>query len=267
MPDHSQYIMDYLTGELSPAEEKQFEARLAGDEEFQRQYQIWAKGLEYIKARNSLEEVENDPDLPRAEAEVAAWLREKDEKAASTSRQVKRFIFGTFSASVLLAAILVIRSVASPDPIRLYNKYYAPFSEEEVQMLSVRGSSDAALAAGIRFYLDENYSRAYELLQKHSGGSFFLGLSFLEMERYEDALEALEDHQKTHPDDPGVHWYLGLTQLRLGNLNRASEHLALAISFGSPHRPEAQTLRLRIEKLQSATDPQSSGRSGRHRKK
>ena len=74
MEDHSSYIMDYLSGNLSPGEKKQFEDRLARDEELRRQYEVWARGVEYIKAKSALEEIENDPDLPEAEAMVEEWL-------------------------------------------------------------------------------------------------------------------------------------------------------------------------------------------------
>jgi tetratricopeptide (TPR) repeat protein len=268
MTDHSDYIMAYISGDLSAEEKKQFEARLAADEELHRQFQIWAKGVEYIKARSMLEEIENDPNLPKADAQVKEWLAgDEARKANSRSRLARRFIFGSFSASVLIVAFLLIRSFTGNDPSRLFNKYYEPLSEEEVQQQVVRGSSEASLHEGISFYLKEEYSQACEILEPHQEGSFFLGLCLLEMERYEEALAALVRYEKTHPEHPGVQWYLGLTQLRLGNLEEASEYFTHIAGTSSSHKAEAERLKISVEKLQNTTDPQSSGRSGKHRRK
>jgi tetratricopeptide (TPR) repeat protein len=268
MTDHSDYIMAYISGDLSAVEKKQFEARLAEDEELHRQFQIWAKGVEYIKARSMLEEIENDPNLPKADKQVKEWLAgDEVRKANSRSRLARRFIFGSFSASVLIVAFLLIRSFTGNDPTRLFNKYYEPLSEEEVQLQVVRGSSDASLMAGISYYLKEEYSRAREVLESHPKGSFFLGLCQLGMEQYDEALKALLHYEKTHPEHPGVQWYLGLTQLRLGNLEEASEYFTHIAGTSSSHKAEAERLKISVEKLQNTTDPQSSGRSGKHRRK
>jgi len=268
MTDHSDYIMAYLSDDLSAVEKKQFEARLAEDEELHRQFQIWAKGVEYIKARSMFEEIENDPDLPGADKQVKEWFAEKDaRKANSRSRLGRRSLLGAFSASVFVLAFLIIRTFTGNDPSRLYNKYYEPQSEEEVQAQVVRGGSDASLMAGISFYLKEEYSRAREVLEPHPEGSFFLGLCFLEMELHEEALDALKQYEKAHPEHPGVQWYLGLTQLRLGNLEEASEYFTQIAGTSSSHKAEAERLKISVEKLQNTTDPQSSGRSGKHRRR
>ncbi len=72
MPDNGDYIADYLSGSLSPEEMKAFEARLATDEELNKEYQLLSKGMDYLKAKAMLEEIENDPDLPGVEAEEEA---------------------------------------------------------------------------------------------------------------------------------------------------------------------------------------------------
>ena len=268
MTDHSDYIMAYLSGDLSAEEKKQFEARLAADKELHRQFQIWTKGVEYIKARSMLEEIENDPDLPKADKQVKEWLAEKDtRKAVVRSTLTRRSLLTAFSASLLVAAFLIIRTFTGNDPSRLFNKYYEPLSEEEIQLQVVRGSSDASLQSGISFYLKEEYDRACEVLEPHPEGSFFLGLCFLGMEQYEEALNALQQYEKTHPEHPGVQWYLGLTQLRLGNLEEASEYFNQIAGTSSSHKAEAESLKISVEKLQNTTDPQSSGRSGKHRRK
>ena len=66
MPDNGDYIADYLSGSLSPEEMKAFEERLQTDEELNAEYQALSKGMEYLKARSMLEEIENDPDMPEA---------------------------------------------------------------------------------------------------------------------------------------------------------------------------------------------------------
>ena len=76
MRDNEDYLIEYLAGGLSPEEMKEFEARLATDEELNKEYQLLSKGMDYLKARIMLEEIEKDPDLPELEKRTNDLLRE-----------------------------------------------------------------------------------------------------------------------------------------------------------------------------------------------
>ena len=74
MQDNSEDIRRYIKGEMTEAEEAAFKSRLKVDDFLYAEYLLETKGKDYIKARAMLEEIENDPDLPRVEAEVKAYL-------------------------------------------------------------------------------------------------------------------------------------------------------------------------------------------------
>lgn len=257
MADYTDYINDYISGALSPGEMKQFEAKLAIDDELNREYLLMTNAMEYIKARSTLEELENNPDLPIAEAQVEAYFagkKETSEKPEHTSKpiehgiKVKKILTRAIPAAILIGSFLVIRSIMATNPnTRLYEKYYEPLSREAVEMEMVRGSSSAAMQAGIDCYLVKEYPCAIDHFAKIPEGSFYLGLSKLGMGSYEDAMESLLLFQTENPEHPGVNWYLGLTYLRMGNLKAASDSFERISRMGGAYQSRAERLMAKIE--------------------
>ena len=260
MPDNGDYIAEYLSGGLSPEEMKAFEARLATDEELNKEYQLLSKGMDYLKARAMLEEVENDPDLPELEKEYEAYFREKNESSSepdpesvSAKRKFRRALWRTLQAAAFVGAILVIRAILfSFTTVKLYDKFYVPLTQEVISNPAVTDSTNASVQAGIECYLLEDYVGAIKNLIDVPEGSFYLGLSQLELEQFDSARESLLAFQDAYPENPEVDWYLGLTYLRLDELDNALISLNKLASTSNPYSSRAETLIGRIEKVKAA---------------
>jgi tetratricopeptide (TPR) repeat protein len=65
-----------------------------------------------------------------------------------------------------------------------------------------------------------------------------LGYAYLNIEKYPDAVEALEEAKKLDPQKPETSFYLGLGYYGLNDLNRAASNLELAKKNG--YQPEVQ---------------------------
>ena len=217
MADNEAYIRKFLSGSLSPEEETEFKSRLKSDDELYAEYLLETKGKEYIRARAMLEEIENDPDLPRVQAEVDAYMeairkdkdsgqqavKPREENTPPSKMSSLKILLWTIPAAMLIGVVLIFRLYMSPDPnIRLYNKYYDPLSKEVFDQELTRGESDATLFEGVQCYLEGDYSGAISKLETISDGSFVLGLSLLGLGQYEDALAPLKGFHADHPDHP-----------------------------------------------------------------
>jgi len=260
MPDNGDYIADYLSGSLSPEEMKAFEARLATDEELNREFQLLSKGMDYLKARSMKEEIENDPDLPGLDKEYEAYFSEKkvdsskpEPESPPAGRKIRRTILRTLQAAVFIAALLVIRSILFGfTAVKLYDKYYDPLSRSAIDRQLNSDSANASVLAGIDCYLLEDYVCAINHLVEVPEGSFILGMSQLGLKQYASALKSLQTFQASNPDIPDVNWYLGLTYLRLDDLDEAVASLNKVSTTSNPYSTKAEKLIGKIERIKAA---------------
>jgi anti-sigma factor RsiW len=148
MPDNGDYIADYLSGGLSPEEMREFEARLATDEELNKEYQLLSKGMDYLKVRAMMEEIENDPNLPALDKEYDAYFSEK--KGTSSKPRFRKTVWRTLQAAAFIGALLVIRAILfSVTTVKLYDKFYVPLSQDVISSPEVTDTTNAAVQAGI----------------------------------------------------------------------------------------------------------------------
>ena len=260
MSDYGDYIADYLSGALSPEEMKEFEARLETDEELRMEYELLSKGMESLKTRVMMEEIEKDPDLPRVEAEVKAFMKGQEGSKADVSRDDRTGLSGfrkalirAIPAAVLVGAFLLIRFFLTAEPNEgLYKKNYEPLSEEFFQTQVVRGEAAVAMQAGIDCYLAGDYACAAGHFESTPGATLYLGLSYLGLERFEEALGPLEFYLLEQPGHPVGNWYLGLACLRLNRWEEALILLNRVVDTGAPYGPRAEKLIRKIEKMKAA---------------
>jgi len=251
MPDNGEYIAEYLSGGLSPEEMKEFEARLATDEELNKEYQLLSKGMDYLKVRAMLEEIENDPDLPELDKEYEAYFREK--KKSASKPKFRRALWRTLQAAAFVGALLLIRTILfSVTTVKLYDRFYDPLSSEALSTAVITDSTNASVLLGIDCYFLEDYVGAIKHLVEVPEGSFYLGLSQLELEQFDDALESLQVYQDGYPENLDVHWYLGLTYLRLDELDEALNSLNKLSTKSNPYSSRAEKLIGEIEKVKAA---------------
>ena len=82
-----------------------------------------------------------------------------------------------------------------------------------------------------------------------------MGLSQLELEQYDEARESLQTFQDAYPGNMDVNWYLGLTYLRLDELDDALVSLNKLSSTNNPYSSRAEKLIGEIEKVKAAQKP------------
>jgi tetratricopeptide (TPR) repeat protein len=251
MRDNSDYLVEYLAGGLSPEEMKEFEARLATDEDLNKEYQLLSKGMDYLKTRIMLDEIEKDPNLPELEKEFEAYYSEKE--AAAPKPKFRKTLWRTLQAAAFIASLLVIRSLLfAVTTAKLYNRYYDPLPGEALSEQVILDSTNASVQAGIDSYLEKDYVGAVNHLIALPEGLFFLGLSQLGLEQFDKARESLQAFQDTYPDDPEANWYLGLTYLKLDELDEALNSLNKLSSMDNPYRDRAEELIGKIERIKAA---------------
>jgi tetratricopeptide (TPR) repeat protein len=272
MSDYLDYINQYISGELSEEERRAFEARLASDKELNEQYQLVLKAKDFIKARSVLEEIENDPELPLAEAQVEEYLSRLNQSDPGTGKEpagntesqqtglqsrsgnrVRKVFFWAIPAAAVIGIILIIRSFTGTDPnIRLYKKYYRPLSANVLEVGLVRGSNTPSIQAGINCYEKKDYLCAINNFRNNPEAAFYLGLAQLGAGNYNEALESFLDFERNHHSHPGVNWYLSLTYLHLNKLDEAENRLNSILATSSPYYSDPGKLKKRLEKIKAA---------------
>jgi tetratricopeptide (TPR) repeat protein len=237
---------------------KEFEARLTTDEELNKEFLFLSKGMEYLKARAMLEEVENDPDLPGVDREERARYIENAESESTQpgrGKKIRRLLIRNMPAAVLVVALLVVRSFIFTNPMdKLYDRYYEPVSREIIGAEVGGGSTEASFQSGIACYLDRDYYCAIDQLIGDPEGSFLLGISYLGLEQYEKALEPLLAFQEQHPDSPLANWYLGLAYMRLEQPDDAISQFEKLSVINNPYRIRAAKLITRLGKIEADSE-------------
>lgn len=247
MQDNSEYIDRFLSGSMNAEEESEFRSRLKSDDVLYAEYLLETKGKEYIKANAMLEEVENDPDLPRIEAEVQAYLDKSDnnnqeQPSTPDERKFKKAPIAAMAAAVIIGSIFIIRAII-PDPNnRLYNHYYEPLAASYQEEIFKRGKTADHLEQGLQFYFLGEYDKAILLLKDKPGGQFFLGLSLLEKEDFNQATPILEAFVDANPNHSEALWYLGLAQIRQGEIDAALINLLRLERLPSHHKKEVEKI-------------------------
>jgi tetratricopeptide (TPR) repeat protein len=99
----------------------------------------------------------------------------------------------------------------------------------------------------------EDYVCAIKHLVEVPEGSFYLGLSQLELEQFDSARESLLAFQDSNPENLDVYWYLGLTYLRLDELDKALISLNKLTAMSNPYYDRAQKLIGEIEKVKATS--------------
>jgi TolA-binding protein len=140
--------------------------------------------------------------------------------------------YATLSAAALLGAFIVIRSLLpSGDPGKVFSTYYEPIQAISPVSRNVETNDANLYTSAINSYKSGNYqdaslgfSKALETDPSSLSSKFFLGLTQIELGNYYEAADKL----RTVADNNGEYgkearWYLGLTCLMTGNIEKASE--------------------------------------------
>ena len=140
--------------------------------------------------------------------------------------------YASLSAAALLGAFLLIRTLLpSSNPEKLFTSYYKPFDAISPVTRSMNNNAPDNYSSAIVSYKNGDYGKASigftSVLQKDPSAvssKYLLGLSHLALKNYDRAINLLEGVANESGEyGKEARWYLGLTYLKTGNKQKASE--------------------------------------------
>lgn len=249
MTDYTDFINNFLSGTLSKEQSAEFRKQLLTDENLQEQFTILSSSREYLKAKSTLEEIENDPDLPMAALLVNEYYQEK-ETSQRKRFKIKRQWIVIISTAAMLVVILFAKSILlSPPNERWYERFYQPLNRLSLEMEINRGASSSHLSAGLESYLKEDYLASFNSFSYEPGSSYYQGISLIGLKEYEEAIEQFEFYLNQSSYHPGANWYLALVYLQKGRYDQAYTHLDKLTKFENPYILPAKKLMSLIHKM------------------
>ncbi|NOQ28131.1 MAG: hypothetical protein GQ564_22440 [Bacteroidales bacterium] len=136
---------------------------------------------------------------------------------------------------------------------KLYNKYYEPLKNGNYHY-----DNSAMLIEAKKLYSNKEYGMALMLLEEYpnslsleSEKTLYEGLTLMELERYNEAIEKLEQVQKNKiykPVQSTNNWYLSLCYLKIGNNEQAIAQLEKITNNNSYFYKEAKELLKKLKK-------------------
>ncbi|MFZ0283225.1 MAG: hypothetical protein WAL29_16360 [Bacteroidales bacterium] len=160
------------------------------------------------------------------------------------------FKFTSLAAASIIGFVFLIRSlIPSGEPGKIFEKYYEPFDAVPVLTRSAGTGENELLDRAIGFYKSGNYEAARagfsEARTTSLSAGFFLGLTELELGNYSGASDLLEEVATRQGEySTEANWYLGLANLKAGNKEKASGYFeALAGSAGFYNERSEKILR------------------------
>jgi tetratricopeptide (TPR) repeat protein len=223
-----------ISGDLSPAELKAFDERVAADLAFAE------KVDDYVAIINGIKNV----DSLALSDEVALWEKELQDEA-KVARVVainpwKKYMIAAAVAAILVTTFVFINRPSDVDQQQLFTAYFVPYED----LITVREEDDGseALATAMAKYNRKEYRdaipeflRYLEKNPRNDQALFYLGISYLGDKKASDAIsvfEQLETRAGSYADH--VSWYLALADVlrddivsakaRLENIARDSNH-------------------------------------------
>lgn len=216
MQDQLEYIEEYLKGNLSEGECRDFEAKMKNDDALNEKvenHRSFLKGIELGFNR-----------------ELKSLLKREDQKqiSSSSNRQIRlRNYFVGIAATValILVSVYSIRN-QQMDSNELFVNYYTAYPNVEAPISRSGGNTENAYS----FYEQGNYPRALELFSKlikenaHDPAPvFYSGICNLELDHVQSARSFFESIQKLDQNKyskPAL-WYEALSNLKLNNKQEA----------------------------------------------
>lgn len=218
MKNWFELIEQYIDNELSAEGRKHVESLRATNSDFSQEYKLRLDvnnailERDVISLRKSLEDI----------------YRNSKEDTGTTIRKLyqKKWHFAAASATILiLLGSILLTNQKTPQAEDLFNIYY----QAETSIMITRSSNidiDNDVRTALQFYSNAEYSKAisiFENNQENVISKFYLGLSFIETNKYENAkasFQAVLDHNDNLFIEQ-AEWYKALCLLKLDENNSA----------------------------------------------
>lgn len=265
--DYTEIFDRYIDGQLEGKELEDFNKKLRTDNEFRQALEKYIRlnnvAAEAVRERKELDqEFQIDESTDKLSMQdIAKYGKDKrgapDEKTLAFSEKLSRAekdslngpsramtgrlpvqlaIAATVIVAILFALFFLLRQnrFTSDD---LFALFYKPYVETEEVMEITRASDNFYYA--LKVFEAGDYARAAVLFDELSDtaelkvfASFYSGLTFMEMGRWEEAVKKLEQavgYGET-PVEKSARWYLGLCFLRIDDSNSARRQFEILAS-------------------------------------
>ena len=196
----------------------------------------WVKEWHGKRQRNNnkdakTEEIRNFITGSLEQEEISAELRSDDSKKSGLSKSlITRYT--SLAAAAIIGAVFLVRSLLPPDdPQKIFSKYYEPFYAVSSITRSTGARESESFTKAIGRYKAGDYKTAAAgfseaMLNETESftAGFFLGITEIELGNYNKAIDLLGGvvNLKGEYTKEAI-WYLGLAYIKSGNKIKASE--------------------------------------------
>lgn len=196
----------------------------------------WVKEWHGKRQRNNnkdakTEEIRNFITGSLEQEEISAELRSDDSKKSGLSKSlITRYT--SLAAAAIIGAVFLVRSLLpSDDPQKIFSKYYEPFYAVSSITRSTGARESESFTKAIGRYKAGDYKTAAAgfseaMLNETESftAGFFLGITEIELGNYNKAIDLLGGvvNLKGEYTKEAI-WYLGLAYIKSGNKIKASE--------------------------------------------
>ncbi|NOU18631.1 MAG: tetratricopeptide repeat protein [Bacteroidales bacterium] len=232
-------IKRYHDNEMTPAQRLEFESKLIKDTEY---------SVEVKKNEENNSSQEESP-LRRKLDKAHSTYKASQKQHYTINRRLKYWLAAASIVMLLITVGGISYNFQPSDSLenRLYTEYYKRLGPEDFYLFN-SNSLDIAKQK----YVDGEYSNAILLLKDIPSTinvevekNFFIGLSMMEVGRYNVALDYYNQALSSQSDFnliPQTRWYLGLCYLKIGDRKKAIDTFQIIVDKNDYNYKQAKKI-------------------------
>jgi tetratricopeptide (TPR) repeat protein len=254
-------IHNYVNNELEPPELIEFENRLKKDKQLSKEVTL-LKDIDLFCECNALKNIQQEYMSGKnnhmqflKNNNVSDLVKNKSTFNPVKVRKIKKWLAAASIAFLLISGGEAVQNyLLTRDSLenRLYEAYYEPFDKTGQYDLNTN-----ALKLAQQKYTNGEYENALFSFQNlptslsiAAERHFYIGLSFMELEQYEKAIENFEQVTK-RPEGIGylaqTQWYIGLCYLKTGDKEKAMDIFKIILSYKDLNYKKAKKILKKLE--------------------
>lgn len=212
---HIDLVQRALDNDLSEAEKVAFDKELKNSIELKEEHERQLNLLGHLEAHRK----------QKIKKELKDLYVDFRQNKLSRSKQIPFFKYGiAASVLIILSTIFWVVNRTPKSSLELYHEYYEPFHGGPL----MRGEEEDSVQMALSAYYLEDYQKALHLFSKlgHPKKDLLIANCYLNLERYNEAEEALKTAITVEGNQEAATWYLALLYLKQGKNNKAKKVLS-----------------------------------------
>lgn len=237
-------IASYLNHEMEEAEKKAFEIILQNDAElasfvdtFSSLESIYDEDKWTVKSNATSEEVKalaqafRTDDVTQLSKKIRAIQQQTPQETTTTNR---KSYFYYISSAVAIAAVCTLFYFSFMQSITAYDAFEQYHDWTSLPSFQTKSDTENNLAKANRLFKEEKYQEALAIFKTSAEESdmynpqiqLYIGISYLELENYHEALQTFDQLQNSATiDHHKAYWYTALTYLKQNDAENAKKVL------------------------------------------